>query len=159
MMVIPGYLAKAYLKNLIDEELQIQPAGIDLTVNKIFKIVGKGLIGLRERRLPQYEELHPVNNIWQLKKGAYKVVVNEIIEVPVDAIAMCFPRSSLLRMGVDVRCALWDPGYYGRSEVLLLVHSENVILEKNARIAQLIFIKLLEKPTKIYDGRYKGENL
>jgi len=158
-MVIPGHLARAYLKNLIDEELQIQPAGIDLTVNKVFKIVGKGLIGLRERRFPRYEELRLVNNVWHLRKGAYKVVVNEIIEVPDNAIAMCFPRSSLLRMGVDVRCALWDPGYYGRSEVLLLVHSEDVILEKNARIAQLVFIRLLEKPMKIYDGRYRGENI
>ncbi len=159
MLVIPGHLAKAYLKNLIDENLQVQPAGVDLTVKKIFKIVGEGLIGLSERQLPQYEELHPINGVWHLSKGVYKVVINEVIMVPNDTIAMCFPRSSLLRMGVDVRCALWDPGYYGRSEILLIVHSKGVVIKRNARIAQLIFIKLSEKPAKVYEGKYKGENL
>ncbi len=158
-MVLPGHIAKNYLQNIINENMQVQPAGIDLTVRHVFKIVTEGYVGFEERRMPKYEEVPLKNDVWKLKKGAYKVVINEIVYVPEDAVALCFPRSTLLRMGVDVRCALWDPGYYGRSEVLMIVHVDEVVIEKNARIAQLIFVKMASKPLKKYNGKYKGENI
>lgn len=158
-MVLPGYKVASYIKNIITEK-QIQPAGVDLTVYKIFRFTSKGHLGISERYLSETVELKPVNGKWFLSKGIYKVLINEIISIPEDIIGICLPRSSLLRMGADIRCALWDPGYYGRSEFLLIVYNEHgITLEVNSRIAQLVFIKLLEKPHKIYEGKYKGENI
>ncbi|RLG74905.1 MAG: deoxyuridine 5'-triphosphate nucleotidohydrolase [Thermoprotei archaeon] len=158
-MVIPGFRIVKYIRNIMFDE-QVQPAGIDLTVSKVFKFKSKGYLGVRKRDLSEVYEVPKRNGKWFLAKGVYKVLINEIIHVPEDAVGICFPRSSLLRMGVDVRCALWDPGYYGRSEILLVVHNdEGVVIEENSRIAQIVFIRLTEKPHKLYSGRFRGENI
>lgn len=96
----------------------------------------------------------------KLKKGAYKVVYNEVVDIPEDCAGLAFPRSSLLRCGAFIHCAVWDPGYRGRSESLLIVENEKGLrLKKNARLVQLVFMKLEEKAKSLYSGKYKGENL
>lgn len=94
-----------------------------------------------------------------LAEGAYKVIYNEAVSMPRDCIALAFPRSSLLRCGAFMHCAVWDPGYNGRGESLLIVSNPHGMrLAKNARLAQLIFIKLSKKPTGLYRGKYLSEN-
>jgi len=159
IMAMPGFQILKYVKNIISKD-QLQPAGIDLTINKIFELKSSGYLGVNRREISNVQEVPKRNGKWYLSRGVYKVLINEVVHVPENAIGFCFPRSSLLRMGVDVRCALWDPGYYGRSEILLVVHNEHgVVVEENARIAQIVFIKLTEKPHELYSGVYKGENV
>lgn len=63
-------------------------------------------------------------------------------------------------MGVTVHLAVWDPGYVGRGEALMVVlNPHGVEIEQGARVAQLLLIKLVEKPDRVYRGRYYGENL
>jgi dUTP pyrophosphatase len=58
-----------------------------------------------------------------------------------------------------VRCAVWDPGYHGRSESLLVVHSQHgITLNSGAKVMQLVFVRLEAKAEKGYEGQYKGEN-
>ena len=67
--------------------------------------------------------------------------------------------TSILRCGADLNCALWDPGYEGRSEALLVVYNEHgITLKRNAKIGQLVFIRLSEEAKSLYEGQYKGEN-
>jgi dUTP pyrophosphatase len=69
------------------------------------------------------------------------------------------PRSSLLRCGVTVGMAVWDAGYSGRSQSLMVVYNpQGFRLQKNARVAQLIFLPLSQK-TEGYQGAYQGENI
>ena len=85
---------------------------------------------------------------------------NEVIEVPPDVMAIARPRSSLLRMGATMETAVWEPGYKGRSQSLLVVHNPNGIrLRKNARLMQLIFFRLEDDANKLYNGVYQGENI
>jgi len=64
-----------------------------------------------------------------------------------------------VRAGATVLTAVWDAGYTGRSEVGLVVYNERGIwLKKNARIMQLIFLKLSGK-TEGYAGIYNFENI
>ncbi len=70
---------------------------------------------------------------------------------------MCFTRTTLLRSGAKLGCALWDPGFEGMAEVLLSVLNPNGIrLKKNARIAQIVFFKLEKEARDLYNGIYKG---
>jgi dUTP pyrophosphatase len=63
-------------------------------------------------------------------------------------------------MGVSISCAVWDPGYSGRGESLMTVlNPHGVTIAQGARVAQLVFIRLESKPTKLYQGAYQGENL
>ena len=94
-----------------------------------------------------------------LAPGSYIVTYNEIVHLPADVMALGRPRSSLLRSGVAVHNAVWDAGYHGRSQSLLVVYNpQGFRLQKNARIVQLVFLRLSE-PTRGYQGTYQGENV
>jgi dUTP pyrophosphatase len=158
-------LPKQHLeKNNILEVLhssQYQPAGIDITLKEVYAFKSAGVIDFdnKERKISEVEPLAFENDKVTLKPGAYKVIFNEYVRIPKDVAGLCMPRSSLLRCGVTLECAVWDPGYEGRSEALLLVKNEHGIhFKKNAKIGQMVFIKLSESATSLYEGRYKGEN-
>jgi len=165
MAVLPGHeiMKLNVVVNLIDGKSQVQPAGVDLTVAEVFKFKGHGRLGFSNtsRRLPEVEKLDfDDNGRLFLEKGAYRVRYNEVVRVPDDCIAVGFPRSSLMRMGATIISAVWDPGYEGKGEGLLLVENPHgIVLERNARVMQLIFIKLLAKPVKTYSGSYQYEGL
>jgi len=160
-LAFPGHFLLNYVKDLLNSEIQVQPAGIDLRVKKIFTFRSRGRISFKNRELPEVIEVPKGSDgCWELAPGGYRVRFSEIVEVPADAVGVCLPRSSLLRSGIDVRCAVWDPGYVGRGEALLSVINPNgCILCSEARIAQLVFIKLISSPKKLYSGSYLGENV
>ncbi len=159
-MALPDKVIMNFVCCVKDLNIQIQPAGVDLTVRKVFAFTSPAYIGFKERKLAETVELKPIDNIWHLEPGVYKVMFNEIVKVPDDVVGLCFPRSSLLRSGVIFTCTVWDPGYVGRGEGLLTVlNPQGLKLEVGARVAQLVFIKLAGKPSKVYEGVYKGENI
>ncbi len=156
-MALPGWLVVNYIKGVTASQ---QPAGVDISVCEVYRFKSAGSMKVYDRELPEVELITGDSEFWFLSPGAYKVRYCEVIEVPLDIVALCFPRSSLLRMGVDLKCTVWDPGYRGRGEGLLVIHNPHGFkLEKKARVAQLVFIKLLEKPRQGYSGVYQGEGL
>mgnify|MGYP005835102477 CR=1 FL=1 len=149
------------LSGAIDERSQIQVNGLELTVSSAEAFESAGRIGFdnSERVLPQYTPVEWDGEGWAfLPRGNYKIIFNEIVSIPRDACAIGLPRSSLLRSGVSVHTAVWDAGYRGRSEALLVVYNEKgFYLKKNARVLQLLFMRL-ESEQEGYDGRYMNEN-
>ncbi len=159
-MALPGYVIalRVLVEGFTGE--QVQPAGVDLRVAEILEVAGPGLLGVRERRVPEGKPLQPKDGSWLLQPGAYRLVFADTVRVPEDSVGLCFPRSSLLRMGAMVTCAVWDPGYVGKGEALLLVFNPyGVRLEVGARVAQLILVKTVAGVSKPYSGRYLGERL
>ena len=144
-------------------ELQLQPAGIDLSLREISTFASTGKIDFdnRERELPAYTNIEFGPGGWlHIPKGAYKVLYNEAVKIPKDCVGLGFPRSTLLRCGATLECAVWDPGYEGRSESLLVVcNPHGLSLKKNARLMQLIFVKLSKKAKEAYKGKYHKENI
>jgi dUTP pyrophosphatase len=154
------------IENYVDLGVQLTPNGFDLTAADIFGFDGAGAMDFsnKERLIPEGHEIMPKKKTgqdifgwWNLKKGAYKVITNEIVNLPNDLTAIAFPRSSLLRMGAFTQTGVWDAGFKGRSEFILVVENPNGIkLKQNVRIAQLIFMKINEA-SKGYDGIYQGK--
>ena len=161
-MILPKeILVKSGLVTDTVGESQFQPAGVDVTLKEAYSFRNAGKIDFdnKERKISDVEPVQFVNEEIKLAPGAYKVIFNEYVHIPQDAAALCFPRSSLLRSGITLECAVWDPGYEGRSEALLIVSNPHgAVLKRNAKIGQLVFIRLLEKTSFSYEGRYKGEN-
>ena len=157
-------LPKQHLSNVIEKlisDSQRQPAGIDVTLKEVKKFDSAGRIDFDNstRKISDTSAMEYSNEEVRLSPGSYKVVFNEYVKIPSDAAAVCLPRSSILRCGADLNCALWDPGYEGRSEALLVVYNEHgITLKKNAKIGQLVFIRLSDKADSLYEGQYKGEN-
>ncbi len=135
---------------------------MDLTLREIHSLESEGTIDFdnSERKLSETKKIEFSGDWVHLKKGAYKIVYNEVVSIPEDCAGLGYPRSSLLRCGAFIHCAVWDPGYKGRSESLLIIENEEGIrLKKNARMIQLVFVKLEKKAKELYSGKFKGENL
>ncbi|MGB9928776.1 MAG: deoxyuridine 5'-triphosphate nucleotidohydrolase [Methanosarcina sp.] len=150
------------LENAIDIETQIQPNGLELTLKEIKTIEGAGAVDFDNsgRKVPDSNPLEFGNDGWiHLPKGIYKVLFNEIVNIPMDLAAIAKPRSSLIRCGATLETAVWDAGYRGRSESMLVVYNEaGFRLKKDARIMQLLFYTLDTKVEKGYSGIYQNEN-
>jgi dUTP pyrophosphatase len=138
----------------------VQPAGVDLTIASVEKFQGAGVLGRTTRSIPEGERVEPSGGYYHLEPGAYRVRFSEIVKIPEWGVGFCYPRSSLLRMGAFLACAVWDPGYVGRGSSLLIVaNPHGVKLEAGARIAQLVIARLETLPSSVYEGVYRGEGL
>ena len=146
---------------LADTELQLQPCGLDVTLGAVFQLTEPGRLGVEERHLPDRMPLG--FDFWgwlHLAPGSYMIQLNETVRLPLDVMALGRPRSTLLRCGATLHTAVWDPGYGGRSECLLVVQNPaGIDLQKDARIMQLVFFRLEQATAAGYSGRYQGENL
>jgi dUTP pyrophosphatase len=147
------------IDDAIDLKKQVQVNGVDLTVREIMNFKGEGAIDFdnSKRVLPDYEKIELVNDeYWQLEAGSYVVKYNEIVSVPMNAVGILQPRSTLLRMGGTIVGAYWDSGYSGRGQGLLIA-GRPIKIYKNARVAQLAFI-LSKDVEKGYEGKYQNES-
>ena len=146
----------------INLQEQVQPNGIDLTLREVALLQSSGKIAVTDsQRL--VSDLAPLVfdglGFIDLMPGAYIITYNEIIHLPQNVMALATPRSSLLRCGVTVNTAVWDAGYSGRSQSLMVVYNpQGFRLQKNARVLQLIFFELTQE-TEGYHGAYQGENI
>jgi dUTP pyrophosphatase len=150
------------LRALRTPEQQIQPNGVDLTVASLWTLDGGGSVGVdnQDRVLPSLAKLNWEPDGWlDLGRGPYLARLHEVVDLPTDLMAFGQARSSLLRSGVVIHNAVWDAGYTGRSEVLLVVCNDlGFRVQRGARILQLVFCRL-EGRTTPYAGRFQGENL
>jgi len=150
------------IEGWIDLEQQVQPNGVDLTLREVALPQSQGKIAVADsQRL--VSDLAPLvfdgMGFIDLMPGAYIITYNEIVHLPRNIMALATPRSSLLRCGVTINTAVWDAGYSGRSQSLMVVYNpQGFRLQKNARIVQLVFFQLTEE-TEGYQGTYQGENM
>lgn len=169
-----GVLSGAQIRRLIesgpplvtgfqDLEAQIQPNGFDLTLAEIkqFASPGRLTIDNASRVLPELEPVPEVDDEgFVLQQGPYHILYNETVALPNDLMAFGRPRSTLNRCGATIHTAIWDAGYHGRSTSLLVVHNPGGIrLQLNARVAQLVFVTLVDEAEQGYQGIYQGENV
>ena len=150
------------IEGCINIEKQLQPNGVDLTLRDIALLQSPGRIAVEDnQRL--VSDLAPLvfdgTGFIDLFPSAYIITYNEIVHLPPNIMALGRPRSSLLRCGVTIGTAVWDAGYSGRSQSLMIVYNpQGFRLQQNARVAQLIFMRMSQK-TKGYQGTYQGENI
>jgi dUTP diphosphatase len=150
------------IEGYINLEEQMQPNGIDLTLREIALLQSSGRITVQNSQRV-VSDLAPLYfdrlGFIDLIPGAYIITYNEIVHLPKNIMALARPRSSLLRCGVTVGTAVWDAGYSGRSQSLMVVYNpQGFRLQRDARIVQLIFFRLSQK-TAGYQGIYQGENI
>jgi len=169
----PGVLSREQLRMLIESSSpllsgyqdlneQLQPNGIDLTLESVARHIGKGAIGTSNatRVLPELEPLAFDSDGWlDLDPGTYHITYNETVSLPLGLMALGRPRSSLARSGVTIHTAVWDAGYSGRSTSMLQVINPNGFrVAKDARVLQLVFFSMSHASEHGYSGIYQHEN-
>lgn len=151
------------IREFVSLETQLQPNGFDITLREVGGMSSAGRIGASpgDRSLSATEPLGFNQDNWlHLAPGCYLITFNEVLNLPLDVMALGRPRSSLLRSGVSVHTAVWDAGYRGRSQALLVVHNPmGYHLQQGARVVQLVFFCLPQDAGPGYQGRFQGENL
>ena len=151
-------LIESYLS--LDE--QLQPNGFDLSLQDVSQLTSGGNMGSEpdQRKLSDAETLEFDQDGWlRLSPGPYLISFNEVVNLPLNLMALGRPRSSLLRSGVSIHTAVWDAGYRGRSQALLVIHNNHGYdLRKAARLMQLVFFHLTQPVDQGYQGRFLGEN-
>ena len=169
---LPGALSAESIRRLVraepplvdglsDPATQIQPNGVDLRLESIWTLAGAGVVGVAndERVIPDRREVRAEDDWYRLDPGPYLIRLVETVTLPRDVMAFGRPRSSLGRCGVAIHTAVWDAGYSGRSEALLVVYNPGGFrVRRGARVLQLVFVGL-DAPTRPYAGRYQGENV
>ncbi len=149
------------IESYLDIESQLQTNGFDLSLRSVSALVSAGKLSLdnRNRIISEQKKLDfNADGLLHLNPGSYSITYNEIVHLPKNIMALGLSRSSLLRCGASLHTAVWDAGYSGRSESLLVVYNPlGLDLEKNARVLQLVFSTLTGE-SQGYNGRYQGEN-
>ena len=141
---------------------QIQPNGVDLTLETVSEQREPGRIGRDGKEIGDRRELETEQvaddapETYYLTPGGYVVQYAETVRIPEGHVGYIYPRSSLLRNSCMLNTAVWDAGYEGKGEGLLEVHHD-IELERGARIAQLVLAEADHDGT--YDGSYQGENV
>lgn len=137
--------------------------GVDLTLKSVYVISDSGLVLKDKTVLPKYREITPnLDNYYYLNKGTYIVELNEGVKLNKNNTALIIMRSSLNRCGVSINSAVWDPGYTTQDKgkintmsVRMTIDSSRFIVEKNARICQIIVFEN-EDPINTYKGQFQG---
>ena len=152
------------IADYIDLPRQLQPNGFDLTLRAAAPFTAEdppGVLGDGPdcRILPTLSPFAFAADGWAtLPAGAYRITFNETVNLPRTLTALCRPRSSLLRAGVSLHTAVWDAGYCGRGQALLVVHHPaGWRIRRNAAVAQLVFLPLGAVDAAGYAGAYQHE--
>ena len=144
-------------------EAQLQPNGFDMTVRDVARLTTPGAVGAEDadRVLSETEPMEFGPGGWlQLEPGPFLVTFNEVVNLPLDVMALGRPRSSLLRSGAGIHTAVWDAGYHGRSQALLVVyHPQGYRVQRDARLMQLVFFRMETAASQGYQGHFQSENI
>lgn len=150
-------------------EYQIQTNGVDLSVEKIEEIDDSekenyGIIDMEntKRKIPKTINLPFTCNsggyldkYWMLEPGTYIIQTAEYVKIPLQKMALCLPRSTLLRSGATIYTAVGDQGYHGKYRFMLQVFNPHGIkIYNRARVAQIVFLDAEESIP--YAGIYHG---
>lgn len=163
-MILSDGEIKEYLdlKKLVVEpidEIQIQPASIDIRLGNTFCIVdnsSNSIIRLDDE--VNYKIIK--QDSYVLLPGQFVLATTmEYVSFPNDLTAFVEGRSSLGRLGLFIQNAGWvDPGFEGEITLELFNASRFAIeLRAGQRIGQLVFAKTGREAINPYSGKYQKQ--
>ena len=141
------------------EDMQIQPASVDVRLGNTFSVLetGSSAIVKMDSRI-EYRSL--TSETFILLPGQFVLgSTMEYFRLPDNMTAFVEGRSSIGRMGVFIQNAGWvDPGFEGEI-TLELFNASNCAVELQAgrRVGQLVFAQLDRDAENPYRGKYQGQ--
>lgn len=149
-------LGEEELRKLFPEyDDSIQPSGIDLKMDKLYRQAGPGSLIDNKKNLPELEEVECVDGIYTLRaKTSYSVTIMGKTNIPVGYTMLYLPRSTLLRSFISVHTAVGDPGFYGTLQFMVVNNGDyDYEIKRGERIAQAVVFRV--EGSGEYDGSYQ----
>jgi len=133
--------------------------GYDLTLKLINKING-GCVMKDETKISHYNEIDLTLNdvgkyVYILNPGTYSLTFEQGCKLDANHTAFIRHRSSILRAGGIITSGVYDPGFNVKEMGAVLIATERIIIEKGARVAQIIMMKNYE--SELYDGQFQNK--
>ena len=156
-MLLDAHKVSQMLK-LNDKGAKAQ-VGYDLTLKSISKVNGGAVMQDKTVIFP-YDEIAPTLNddgkfIYVLESGTYSITFEQGCELDANHTAFIRHRSSILRSGGIITSGVYDPGFTVDEMGAMLVATERIVIERGARVAQIIMMQNLE--AELYDGQWQKE--
>ncbi|MDO8503496.1 MAG: dCTP deaminase [bacterium] len=156
---------KKLVENLSDRELtNPEGAGFDLRLGEVYKIKGRGFLGIDERQTPKERLVAKYKAAPKKKRQAFTIKPGEFVLVktvesvnlPKDIAGHLYARSTLFRSGLFLSLTQVAPGYDGELTMgLTNVGGSIMEIELGARIAHIQFTRV-EGGGSLYRGQWKG---
>ena len=141
------------------EEIQIQPASVDLRLGDHFLVINHSIEEPLNLLEPiSYKSTYSDSFVIP-SHGFVLATTKEFIRLPEKLTAFVEGRSSVGRAGLFIQNAGWvDPGFHGK--ITLELYNANpfpITLEVGIRICQLVLVKTDKSPSKSYSGKYQSQ--
>ncbi|MCL2672358.1 MAG: dCTP deaminase [Clostridiales bacterium] len=141
------------------EELQIQPASVDVRLGNTFSVIES--VGHAVVKMDCSIAYRTVEtDRFLLLPGQFVLASTmEYFRLPSNMTAFVEGRSSIGRLGLFIQNAGWvDPGFEGEITLELFNASGSAIeLRAGQRIGQLVFAQLDRDAENPYSGKYQGQ--
>lgn len=143
------------------ERTNPEGAGFDLRLGKLFRLTGKGFLGVDERETPAVELVAEYNpeerQSITIKPGEYFLTETvERVNVPLDLLGIAKPRTTLHRSGIITRVSVAHPGYSGALHPALYnAGGVPVEIELGARYINIMFLEVKGGGSP-YRGQWQG---
>lgn len=163
--VTSGDFVAQHLNNGELPEERIQPNGVDLGIDTIHRTSGNvhffddGYEKPRRTPITPQSAMHEKDTwIYSLGTGPYIITYDVRVEIPDGYVGHVYPRSRLMRCGLQLDTALWDQGYEGKGEGLLTIPRamDRVTMPTDMKVAQMVFFAA-DEGVPGYDGTHQGE--
>lgn len=155
MIVSPIKLIESnIIKNIMSDD-QIQPNGIDFTLDKLFQEEdGPFFLGKETKEHRKYRAAATMGGHFLLDpKTSYDFASNIVIELPNNMCAQIIGRSTLNRNSIFLTSGWWDSGYKGNiGGQIHNMSNQPAFIEAGARIGQIIFHEAAAASS--YKGQY-----
>jgi deoxycytidine triphosphate deaminase len=140
-----------------------QPAqvGIDLSLTSVHQCTVGSVVYKEKTHIDSTGFLEVATTVvdgkefWLLEPGTYAITFNEGCKIPANAAAFIIHRSSLYRTGTSIVSPVWDPGFETEKMGTVMIVNVRLVVEKNARVAQMIVHETKEE-AELYDGQWQG---
>ena len=141
--------------------------GYDLSLKSVNKIGQQdknhpskiGKIFKDKTEITSYHEYNMIKlegvNGWLLYPGTYDITFNEGCNIPSNRVAFIKQRSSLYRNGAVINSPVFDPGFETDNMGTIMIVTEPIFIEQDARVAQAYFHECLPVSK---DDLYGGVN-
>lgn len=160
------------LLKLTESKGKVAQVGYDLTlkaVNKVGSSIVKGgtfnkdaKIGkvLKDKtELTTYIPIETINldgvKGWLLYEGTYDITFWEGCKIPDNRVAFIKQRSSLWRNGTLINSPVFDPGFETDNMGTIMMVTEPIFIEKDARVAQIYFHECVS--AEMYNGQWQND--
>ena len=153
---------KKLVENLSERELKNpEGAGFDIRIGELYKVKGKGFLGVEERETPEIKLIAKFDKkksekVFLRSRTYYLMKTIEKLNLPENLLALFTPRSTLYRSGVYIFGGQTAPGYKGELTTgIFNFRDEKFELEMGARVIHIMFFEVKGK-SNLYRGQWQG---